>query len=306
MNGRRAVIGGLAATVAATRLHAETPRGLSVTYAHAGDADAARIGTYVSSERGFVTSSYWIDAPDGLTVIDTQFLLSAAEELLAASQRATSRKAVRALVLHPNPDKFNGAAVLVKRGVQVATSAAVLAAIPAVHELRKTWFYERFKPDYPADVPKIESIDPAATFGPLTLHRLGRGCSAAHVVAQLGTHVFPGDLVTNGFHAWLELGRLEDWLQRIAEIKALKPEFVHPGRGPSGTADLLDAQESYLRRVIALIRDAQKRTPVEVPDKQALETLQDEIVAAFPGLRYDLFVWNGLEACWRSLWATHG
>lgn len=279
---------------------------LAVTHTHADDADAARIGTYVSSEDGFLTSSSWIEGPTGLILIDTQFLLSAAEELVQVAESSTGKKVVLAVVLHPNPDKFNGTAVLARRGIRVVTSAQVKALVPAVHELRKSWFFESYKPDYPETVPALESFGDAtrvleAGGVNVKLHVLGRGCSGAHVVAQFGAHLFPGDLVTNDFHSWLELGHLRDWLERLDEMKAMDAGFVHPGRGPGGTIDLLDAQAHYLRRVIAIVEAAQAKNPAARPDEAALEALQGEIVAAFPGLRYPRFVSNGLAAAWERL-----
>jgi len=43
---------------------------------------APRVGRYVSSKWGFSTVSYWIEGPEGVVVIDTQFLPSAAAELV--------------------------------------------------------------------------------------------------------------------------------------------------------------------------------------------------------------------------------
>ncbi|HLL53067.1 MAG TPA: hypothetical protein VK447_05935, partial [Myxococcaceae bacterium] len=86
-----------------------------------------RVGTYVSSSWGFNTSSYWIEGPEGLILIDTQFLLSAADEFVTWAEKVTGKKAVLAIVLHANPDKFNGTSVLRKRGIKVVTSAQVRA-----------------------------------------------------------------------------------------------------------------------------------------------------------------------------------
>src|SRR3954454_20682508 len=83
----------------------QVPAHAQVTLTSAGDP---RVGTYVSSPWGFSTSSYWIEGPTGLVVIDTQFLPSAAEEMLAWAEQTTGKKVVLAIVLHPNPDKFNG------------------------------------------------------------------------------------------------------------------------------------------------------------------------------------------------------
>jgi glyoxylase-like metal-dependent hydrolase (beta-lactamase superfamily II) len=274
---------------------------VALTVVHAGeDPTSARIGTYVSSDNGFRTSSYWIEGEQGVVIIDTQFLLSAAEEVITHAERSTGKKVVLAIVLHPNPDKFNGAAVFNRRGIRVITSAQVLAQLPAVHELRKTWFYDDFKPDYPADLPHVESfgdrtqvLDVAGL--KLQLHVLGRGCSEAHVAVEYQGHLFPGDLVTNDYHSWLELGFLPEWLGVIAQLRKLDVQQVHPGRGPAGTDGLLAQQEAYLQTVLRLVRAARPRGPAT---EAQLSALQQKIEAAYPGYRYPRFVENGLAQVW--------
>ncbi|HEY0705779.1 MAG TPA: MBL fold metallo-hydrolase [Polyangia bacterium] len=282
------------------------PPKAAVTYVHADDEADARIGTYVSSDEGFRTNSYWIEGDKGVVVIDTQFLLSAAEELIALAERSTGKKVTLAIVLHPNPDKFNGAAVFNRRGIRVITSSQVLARLPAVHELRKTWFYDDYKPDYPADLPKLESfgdktqvlkVDGLA----LKLHVLGKGCSDAHVVVEYAGHLFPGDVVTNDYHAWLELGYLDEWSEQLRHLQTLDVKAVHPGRGPSGDAGLLRQQQAYLETVVRLVREAR---PSGRPNEKKLEALQNKIVSAFPGHRYPLFVSNGLEEVWKRQQAS--
>ena len=88
-----------------------------------------RVGQYVSTGWGFATSTFWIEGPRGVVLIDAQFLPSAAEEAVIAAERVTRKKVVAAIVLHPNPDKFNGTATLQARGIEVLTSSEVLAKI---------------------------------------------------------------------------------------------------------------------------------------------------------------------------------
>jgi glyoxylase-like metal-dependent hydrolase (beta-lactamase superfamily II) len=261
-----------------------------------------RVGSYVSSWDGFHTSSYWIEGPTGLILIDSQFLLSAAAEFVDFAERTTGKKAVLAIILHPNPDKFNGTEVFQRRGIRVVTSAEVLAAIPAVHKLRTEWFYERFKPDYPAVEPRPESFGSVTTdltAGGITVKArvLGAGCSSAHVVVEYDGHVFVGDLVTQGFHSWLELGLLEEWLKRLDEIAALKPSVVHTGRGGSGADDLIDREKQYLRSVIKIVRAHHPRQGSELSDALSAKILA-EIVARYPAYDYAKFVENGLDAVW--------
>lgn len=260
-----------------------------------------RVGQYVSSGWGFATSSFWIEGPAGVVLIDAQFLLSAAEEALAAAERATGKRVVAAVVLHANPDKFNGTALLQARGVEVVTSSQVLARIPEIHRKRKAAFYERYAPDYPAEAARPTSFGDATTelhLAGLTLqaHALGPGCSEAHVVVTWEGHAFVGDLVARGAHAWLEIGRTDAWLQRLDEIAALQPRHVHPGRGPSGGPELLAEQRAYLQAVIDLVAAERPRMPV---DEAALGRVQAELQRRYPKHRFPVFLELGLPAEWR-------
>jgi glyoxylase-like metal-dependent hydrolase (beta-lactamase superfamily II) len=261
-----------------------------------------RVGTYVSSPWGFSTSSYWLEGPDGLVLIDTQFLLSAADEFVDLAERVTGKKAKLAIVLHANPDKFNGTGVLQRRGIRVVTSEQVRALLPAVHEKRVKAFYARYQPDYPHDLVLPESFGAQTTelsAGGITVkaHVLGPGCSEAHVAVEFDGHLFVGDLVASSSHSWLELGLVDQWLARVSELQALAPGQVHPGRGPSGGAELLDWQRHYLKTVQRIVAEAQPTLPI---DKAKLEAAKARIRETFPGLAFGVFLEIGLPAVWRQ------
>ena len=107
------------------------------------------VGVYTSPVKSFSTASYWLVGQGGLVMLDTQFLPKEGLEALQKAQTATGKKASHALVLHPNPDKFNGTAAYQALGVQVLTAEQVAREIPAVHVIRLGWFADDFKPDYP-------------------------------------------------------------------------------------------------------------------------------------------------------------
>lgn len=284
------------------------PQGAQVTLTSAV-GDEAQIGTYISSWKGFRTSSYWINAPGGLIFIDTQFLTSAAEESIEWAEKVTGKKTILAIVLHPNPDKFNGTAVFQKRGVRVITSQQVLDKIPSVHKLRMGWFYERYKPDYPQLEPKPQSFGNATQAlnvagVMLKLHVLGAGCSDEHVVVEFAKHLFTGDLVTQGFHSWLELGLIDSWIKRIHELKLIGAETIHTGRGASGEADLLDRQEQYLVTVKTIVEKYFKKYPllaIAPLSEELAEKILTEITDRYPAYDYPLFVENGLVRVWDRL-----
>lgn len=275
-----------------------------------------RVGTYVSSTWGFSTSSYWIEGPTGLIVIDTQFLTSAAEELIQWAEESTGKKVQLAIVLHGNPDKFNGTAVFKKRGIRVVTSEQVRALIPAIHEKRVRAFYERYQPDYPKDLVLPDSFGNKTTelsAGGVTVkaHVLGPGCSEAHVVVEYDGHLFPGDLVASGSHSWLEIGRTDEWLKRLHELSELKPKFVHPGRGPTGDERLLRQEERYLSEVMKAVAAEKPRLPsprpgqspseveLDAESQKAIERISDKLSDRFLGYRFAVFLNIGLPAEWR-------
>ncbi|MFZ9889156.1 MAG: MBL fold metallo-hydrolase [Myxococcota bacterium] len=268
--------------------------------AAANRAAAIRVLPYVSSPRTFSTSSYILEGDDGLVLVDAQFLPSAALDAVAHAEAATGKRVVLAVVLHANPDKFNGAAALEARGIRVLTSAQVAALIPAVHEKRFRWFGARYAPEYPTKAPALEVFgDRTRTLQvaglTLRLHVLGQGASGAHVVLEHEGHVFVGDLVANGAHSWLELGDLDAWLARLDEIEALSPRSVHPGRGPSGGPELLSGQRRYLEQVRAAVWTAEAEGHSR---EEGIARARAALVAAFPGYGFEVFLRVGLPAVW--------
>lgn len=311
MRARAQGLAALAALAGWSGCAASLPARAMPVLVHAPDAADARVGAYVSSPDGFSTSCYWLEGPDGLVLVDTQFLPSAAAEAADWAEQVTGKRVVLAVVLHANPDKFNGTATLQARGVQVVTSEQVRALIPAVHELRRSWFFERYRPDYPAETPAPETFGKAtrtldAAGLSMKVHVLGPGCSEAHVALEWQGHLFVGDLVANGGHAWLELGRLDDWHARLDELERLGPRWVHPGRGPSGGPELLARQRHYLQRVAALVDQAIAEDPKAPPTDARLALTQHAIEQAFPGLGFTKFVELGLPAVWRARLAKRG
>ncbi|MGL4233315.1 MAG: MBL fold metallo-hydrolase [Casimicrobium sp.] len=260
------------------------------------------VGVFTSPARTFSTASYWIEGTDGVVMIDTQFLPKEGIQAVELAEKTTGKKVVAAIVLHPNPDKFNGTAAYQTRGIRVITSKQVLDAIPGVHAIRWGWFGEEYAPDYPKDAAKPETFgDKPATVTiaglPLTLHVLGKGASAGHVVVQFRDQVFVGDLINPTNHAWLELGFIGDWLTRLEEIRAMKPTKIHPGRGASGDVSMIDQQASYLKQVRAWVREALSSGELGWFTKLRL---QWKIERAYPSLGYPIFMRDGLAAVWKN------
>lgn len=276
---------------------------LSLLYVHNfATAQNYTIGTYTSPAKTFSTASYWIVGSQSTVLIDTQFLPKEGLIAFKEAERKSSKKVSHALVLHPNPDKFNGTAALQAQGVVVQTSKQVLSAIPGVHAIRLGWFAEEFKPDYPTlgaqpivFGDRTQEVDWGGI--KIKLHVLGAGASAAHVVAQVGDTVFVGDLINTDNHAWLELGMIDEWLQRLTEIKALGAQRVFPGRGKAGGAELIDKQVNYLKFVQKTIQAEQPSGTLGWLTKLKLQRIIEQ---EYPQLTYPLFMRDGLAATWEN------
>jgi glyoxylase-like metal-dependent hydrolase (beta-lactamase superfamily II) len=293
---------------------------LICTASHAW-AKVGDVGTFTSPTRTFATASYWIEGVDGVVMIDTQFLPKEGLQAVEAAERATGKKVLTAIVLHPNPDKFNGTAAYQARGIRVITSAQVKALIPAVHQIRYGWFFNEYAPDYPKDaaVPDVfgEATTTMTIAGlPLKLHVLGRGASGAHVVVQWinpqqenTNHLFVGDLINPDNHAWLELGHISDWRQRLQEIRQLTaqlPSAIHPGRGQTGSVALIDKQDAYLRDVQAIVRAAKQTSTADELGLFTKWQLQREIEQKYSALGYPIFMRDGLAAVWKNEMVKEG
>jgi glyoxylase-like metal-dependent hydrolase (beta-lactamase superfamily II) len=252
-----------------------------------------RVGEYISSDWSFETSSFWLEGPKGLILIDTQFLPSALRKEIRYAKHVTGKEIKLAIVLHPNPDRFNGTAWLQSQGVPVVTSDQVLELIPEVHAKWSPVFFEKYKQSgYPRTLVLPESFgsssrELSAAGLTVKVHVLGSGCSPAHVVIEWEGHLFVGDLISNGAHSWFEHGNAKEWLHRLDELRALNPKWIHPGRGMAGGPELLEQQKEYLQAVMEEVAAARKQG---LPHRDALAQVTQKVTQRYPHHRYPMFL----------------
>lgn len=242
-----------------------------------------RVGGFTSSQWSFHTASYWIEGPDGLLLIDSQFVPSALIKELNFAQRVSGKPARLAVLLEASPDRANGTGYLQSIGLPVLSSPEIRAAIPAVHQRWLPLFKDRYEPSW---YPRTPALPDALTEETLRIaglevrvRRLGPGSAATHLVLEWEGHLFVGNLVTRGAHSWFEGGDLEGWLTRLEELRALRPRWIHPGRGMPGGPELLDAQAEFLREVKAAIAS---ENPSGSSSPAALERIRQRLEARFP------------------------
>jgi hypothetical protein len=110
-------------------------------------------------------------------------------------------------------------------------------------------------------------------------HVLGVGSSAAHVVVEWEKHLFVGGLIGNDEYTWCENGRVDEWLKRLEELRALGPKWIHPGNGLTGGPELIDQQVEFLNTVVAAVASENPRgrsTP------EAMARIKEKVTQRYP------------------------
>lgn len=264
-----------------------------------------RIGHFMSPERGRFANSYWIEGPQGLILIGTQFLPEYARQAVDIAESYTGKKVVLAIVLHASPDQFNGVATLQQRGIRVASSAPVVEGIAAADEQARQRFALVYGEAYPehaalpeASWTKTTVFEAAGLQLKLLVIRAGQ--SPAHLLVDLDHHLFVGDLVNQGYHADLQLGQSKAWLERLEEMDRFgEARVIHPGHGYAMAAgDLLPQQRRYLQAFQRAVADRYAGAAIEDRD---VKVISEQIQQAYPDYGLVDVLAPGIRAEWRTL-----
>lgn len=275
-------------------------------------ASAGTLGVFTSPEAGFDTHTFYYDDGQEVVVFDTQFVPQLTQAMVSKIRSETRSPITKVVVTHPNPDKFNGLAVLHGLGAMSITSAAVAADMPPVHAYKQNFFVNVAKTFKADTYPKFEPVKQTFS-GPSTRLKLASGETitlfalkhagvASHqVVARIdGTgDLIVGDLLQHNAHAWLEGGivngkpapDLEAWVSALGELPALAaghPDAkVYGGRGefvPVRVA--VPAQQAYLRDALSITRAAVRGDGKACDSPEAspatMSTVEKKLAEAYP------------------------
>lgn len=214
-----------------------------------------QLEVFTSTPHGYEVTSTLVYGEEELLLIDPQFLLSEARQVVDMIE-ATGRRLSTVYTTHAHPDHFLGVAAILE-----AFPDARYVALPEVAERMVTsWPARRnfWYPTYGDDLPSEEAILPEPLARPvLTLegHEFpitgeqigldGGGNSFVHIPALKA--VVTGDIIFNShLRPPADTAPLYGTLARIA---ALEPEIVvagHQAKGASSSAQVLEFIPRYI------------------------------------------------------------
>jgi glyoxylase-like metal-dependent hydrolase (beta-lactamase superfamily II) len=257
-------------------------------------ARQAQVNQYTSPGDGFSTSSSWFETEDGVVILDAQFLPEYAEALLDQIAARTDKPVTDVIVLHGNPDKYNGIAAIRARfpQVHVLSTPAIVARIKEIDAGKRGYFGPQYGDRYPAELVLPDALISAREVRELggvsvELIPMGAGVSSAHLVVRLPAtgDVFVGDLLHHEVHGWLAEGFSDQWLTRLDEIAALTPTRIHGGRGASTGPDGLAEQARYLKAFQTCV------TPhLAEAAEAAAPAIKACVIEAAPGYAMDMMI----------------
>ena len=222
--------------------------------------------TYAGSDAGLGANSHLLIGEREVMLVDTQFLISEAENVVAAI-KSTGKRLTTIFVTHEHPDHHFGT-----RTIKSAfPDARVLARPATVDAIEKTANakMEQWRPVYGADIPTAYECPEAVASTTLSfegrlidLIELGAGESDTGTALHLKEEklLLSADFVYNDVFAWIVANHPDRWGSILDRLDALGDvETVLPGHGPSGGRALIRSMAEYLKTfagVVAASADA--------------------------------------------------
>ena len=230
-----------------------------------------RVHIHTSSPDAFFVNSFIIEGVRSLVLVDTQFVLSEANqvaEMIAALQKPLAA----ILITHPHPDHYNGLASILEKhaGTQVYATAGTIEGIRETAENKRAYWTPIIGANYPQRfaIPDVTvrdgehlSIDGVE----LVVDDLGpTECSdnTAIELPQIDA-VIISDLVYNRVHPWLAEGRSDPWLKALAKANRCfaSATVLYAGHGAAGSSSIISEQAAYINAVREIVASAVKEDP---------------------------------------------
>ena len=258
---------------------------------------ALQLRVITSSANGFSINSTLISGDKDAILIDAQFTISDATNLVKTIQ-ATGKNLTTIYITHSHPDHYFGLVVL----KQAFPNVKIVALPTVVADIQNTWQAKvaQWKPTYGDDITSNPVIPDVLNGTTLTIEGQdlqifgnvqGDEANNSYVWIPTLKAVVCGDIDYNGVFPWtLETTPAQrlDWIKTLNSIAALNPAIVVPGhQNPDlkDDASTLDFTKSYLTYYDSVL-----------PTATSSVDFQNKIQAQFPGLQLEVILQIAADA----------
>jgi glyoxylase-like metal-dependent hydrolase (beta-lactamase superfamily II) len=253
-------------------------------------SEGLTVHTYTAPDDGWCVNSHIIELPSQLLVVDAQYLLPHAHEVVAYAEQL-AKPITRLYLSHYHPDHILGAAAF---SAPIYALAEVKAKIEAVGD--RIAAEEREKhgeaiPDHaerPGNIvePGIETIDGV----PIDFIRLTHAETEDALMIGLPNHsiLITQDLIYKHVHAFVGEMAFDTWHEALNKTQRLYYQRLLPGHGDPGGHDLYNEMRDYLAVAREAYLDAdnaddfKQRLIADFPDYEGRELLDHQMRFLFP------------------------
>lgn len=240
---------------------------------HITQADSLKIHTFTAPDRGWRVNSHIIEFSSQLLVVDAQYLLPYAREVVGYAG-GRKKPISRLYITHYHPDHLLGAVAF---SAPTYALQEVSAKIEAVGDRVAREEHEKFGQDAPKRAqrplhvvePGTESIDSI----PIEFIHLQHAETQDALMIAFPAHgiLITQDLVYNRVHAMVGEKAFEPWTDRLEKAEDESYHKVLPGHGAPGGKELYRNMRHYL----SIARDLYARA-------EDGEDMKNKMIHAFP------------------------
>ena len=232
--------------------------------------------TYTAPEVGYLVNSHIIETEKNLVIIDTQFLVKSAEEILNFTKKL-SKPIKMVIVTHAHPDHWFGNSIF---------SDADIFALPQVKkdmEKDAVTAFERNKPhlgDLIGDKAVLPnkilesnfSID-GVNFKVNEVKNTEAGLIAT-IEIESEKILFSSDLAYGKIHLYIAENHLAEWINELKNLQKKNYQYVFAGHGAEFSPEVLEQTKNYL-----------EKAQIELDNSKIFEEFEEKMLKAFP--KYD-------------------
>jgi glyoxylase-like metal-dependent hydrolase (beta-lactamase superfamily II) len=206
------------------------------------------VHTYTAPDDGWRVNSHIVETANGLIVVDAQYTLSYAREVVAYAA-SLGKPITRLYITHYHPDHLLGAPAFSSSIYALASVAAKIDAVGdrvAAEEHEKHGDVIASRADRPNHIiaPGIKTID-GVRFEFLHLEHAETQDALMVGLPDHGV-LITQDLIYNGIHAFIGERAFKGWAAALQRAQALDYDTLLPGHGAPGGPELYGAMSLYL------------------------------------------------------------